>query len=103
MCRYVPNARSLALGLGFLLTLVPHKTPAEGRFETVVSADDPALREDEDPLEPGELDLALAPAVEPEMLDVVVLEVAELLVVEDAGKSDEALQQNDDAKDDEQS
>ena len=30
-------------------------------------SDDPALREDEDPLEPGEdLDLALAPAVEPE-------------------------------------
>jgi outer membrane receptor protein involved in Fe transport len=46
MCRYVPNARSLALGLGFLLTLAPHKTPAEGRFETVVSADDPALREE---------------------------------------------------------
>lgn len=30
-------------------------------------SDDPALREDEDPLEPGDLDLALAPAAEPEL------------------------------------
>ena len=29
-------------------------------------SDDPALREDEEPLEPGDLELALAPAVEPE-------------------------------------
>src|SRR4029079_4410077 len=43
----------------------------DSRLPTGVSvpspSDDPALREDEDPLEPGEdLDLALAPAVEPE-------------------------------------
>ncbi|QAU46911.1 SMC-Scp complex subunit ScpB [Bradyrhizobium guangzhouense] len=37
-------------------------------FSVPTPSDDPALREDEDPLEPGEeLDLALAPAVEPEM------------------------------------
>ena len=36
-------------------------------FSVPTPSDDPALREDEDPLEPGEeLDLALAPAVEPE-------------------------------------
>ena len=28
--------------------------------------DDPALRDDEEPLEPGDLELTLAPAVEPE-------------------------------------
>jgi segregation and condensation protein B len=35
-------------------------------FQVPVPSDDPTLREDEDPLEPGDLDLALAPAVEPE-------------------------------------
>ncbi|MHC4053215.1 SMC-Scp complex subunit ScpB [Bradyrhizobium sp. 25ACV] len=36
-------------------------------FSVPTPSDDPQLREDEDPLEPGEdLDLALAPAVEPE-------------------------------------
>src|SRR3954463_5172665 len=36
-------------------------------FSVPTPSDDPTLREDEDPLEPGEdLDLALAPAVEPE-------------------------------------
>jgi segregation and condensation protein B len=35
-------------------------------FSVPSPSDDPALREDEDPLEAGELDLALAPAVEPE-------------------------------------
>ena len=35
-------------------------------FSVPVPSDDPALREDEDPLEDGELELALAPAVEPE-------------------------------------
>jgi segregation and condensation protein B len=35
-------------------------------FSVPTPTDDPALREDEDPLEPGDLDLALAPAVEPE-------------------------------------
>jgi segregation and condensation protein B len=29
-------------------------------------SDDPALREDEEPLEAGDLELALAPVVEPE-------------------------------------
>lgn len=29
-------------------------------------SDDPQLREDEEPLEPGDLELTLAPAVEPE-------------------------------------
>ena len=35
-------------------------------FSVPTPSDDPALREDEDPLEVGDLDLALAPAVEPE-------------------------------------
>ncbi len=35
-------------------------------FSVPSPSDDPVLREDEDPLEPGDLDLALAPAVEPE-------------------------------------
>ncbi|MEH2508842.1 segregation and condensation protein B [Nitrobacteraceae bacterium AZCC 1564] len=35
-------------------------------FSVPSPSDDPALREDEDPLEPGDLDLGLAPAVEPE-------------------------------------
>src|SRR5689334_14564701 len=35
-------------------------------FAVPIPSDDAALREDEDPLEPGDLDLALAPAPEPE-------------------------------------
>jgi len=35
-------------------------------FTVPAPSDDPALREDEDPLEPGDLELTLAPAVEPE-------------------------------------
>ena len=35
-------------------------------FAVPMPSDDPALRDDEDPLEVGDLDLALAPAVEPE-------------------------------------
>jgi len=38
-------------------------------FTVPTPSDDPTLREDEEPLEPGELDLALAPAVDPESLD----------------------------------
>ena len=38
-------------------------------FNVPTPSDDPALREDEDPLEVGDLDLALAPAVEPEKGD----------------------------------
>jgi segregation and condensation protein B len=34
-------------------------------FSVPAPSDDPALREDEDPLEPGELDLGLAPRAEP--------------------------------------
>ena len=34
-------------------------------FTVPTPSDDPALREDEDPLEPGDLDLGLAPAAEP--------------------------------------
>jgi segregation and condensation protein B len=34
-------------------------------FAVPAPSDDPALREDEDPLEPGDLDLGLAPRVEP--------------------------------------
>ena len=37
-----------------------------GGFSVPTPSDDPALREDEDPLEVGDLDLALAPAAEPE-------------------------------------
>src|SRR6201991_2757247 len=35
-------------------------------FTVPSPSDDPALRDDEDPLEPGDLELTLAPAVEPE-------------------------------------
>lgn len=35
-------------------------------FSVPTPSDDPALREDEDPLEPGDLDLALVPPVDPE-------------------------------------
>jgi segregation and condensation protein B len=38
-------------------------------FTVPTPSDDPALREDEDPLEPGDLDLALVPPVEPEQKD----------------------------------
>ena len=41
--------------------IVPGLTP---NFAVPVPSDDPALREDEDPLEPGDLDLGLAPRVE---------------------------------------
>jgi segregation and condensation protein B len=34
-------------------------------FSVPMPSDDPALREDEDPLEPGDLDLGLAPRVDP--------------------------------------
>jgi segregation and condensation protein B len=34
-------------------------------FSVPMPSDDPALREDEDPLEPGDLDLGLAPRPEP--------------------------------------
>jgi segregation and condensation protein B len=47
-------------GTGLLDTRLP------GGFSVPTPSDDPQLREDEDPLEPGDLDLALAPAVEPE-------------------------------------
>jgi segregation and condensation protein B len=35
-------------------------------FSVPIPSDDPALREDEDPLEPGDLDLGLAPRAESE-------------------------------------
>jgi segregation and condensation protein B len=35
-------------------------------FSVPTPSDDPALHDDEDPLEIGDLELALAPAVEPE-------------------------------------
>ena len=38
-------------------------------FSVPAPSDDPALRDDEDPLEIGDLELALAPAVEPESGD----------------------------------
>ena len=47
-------------GAGLLDTRLP------GGFSVPSPSDDPALREDEEPLEPGDLELALAPAVEPE-------------------------------------
>ncbi len=47
-------------GAGLLDTRLP------GGFAVPSPSDDPALREDEEPLEPGDLELALAPAVEPE-------------------------------------
>ena len=51
-------------GTGLLDSRLP------GGFSVPTPSDDPQLREDEDPLEPGELDLALAPAVEPEEHEV---------------------------------
>jgi segregation and condensation protein B len=42
--------------------IVDATLPAE--FSVPVPSDDPALREDEDPLEPGDLDLGLVPPVE---------------------------------------
>src|SRR5215468_9920980 len=47
-------------GTGLLDTRLPTG------FTVPNPSDDPTLREDEDPLEPGDLDLALAPPVEPE-------------------------------------
>ena len=47
-------------GAGFLEGRLP------SGFSVPMPSDDPALREDEDPLEEGDLDLALAPTVEPE-------------------------------------
>ena len=47
-------------GTGLLDSRLP------GGFTVPTPSDDPALREDEDPLEPGDLDLALAPAPDPE-------------------------------------
>lgn len=47
-------------GAGLLDTRLP------GGFSVPSPSDDPALREDEEPLEPGDLELTLAPAVEPE-------------------------------------
>jgi segregation and condensation protein B len=38
-------------------------------FSVPVPTDEPALREDEDPLDPGDLDLGLAPRAEPESKD----------------------------------
>ena len=47
-------------GTGLLDTRLPTG------FTVPTPSDDPALREDEDPLEDGDLELALAPRVEPE-------------------------------------
>ncbi|BAM89586.1 conserved hypothetical protein [Bradyrhizobium oligotrophicum S58] len=43
-------------------------------FTVPTPSDDPTLREDEEPLDPGDLDLALAPAVEPEAAEAAVTE-----------------------------
>ena len=40
--------------------------PVKTLDHTATPSDDPTLREDEDPLEIGDLELALAPAAEPE-------------------------------------
>ncbi len=48
-------------GAGLLDTRLP------GGFNVPSPSDDPALRDDEEPLESGDLELALAPAVEPEL------------------------------------
>jgi segregation and condensation protein B len=42
--------------------LVDRAVPSD--FAVPVPSDDPALRDDEDPLEPGDLDLGLAPPAE---------------------------------------
>ena len=44
--------------------LGPARRPAAPGFSVPMPSDDPALREDEDPLEPGDLDLGLAPPPE---------------------------------------
>ncbi|UYO37892.1 SMC-Scp complex subunit ScpB [Rhodopseudomonas palustris] len=48
-------------GTGLLDTRLPTG------FSVPTPSDDPALREDEDPLEPGDLDLSLAPQADPEL------------------------------------
>ncbi|PZA12019.1 SMC-Scp complex subunit ScpB [Rhodopseudomonas palustris] len=50
-------------GTGLLDTRLPTG------FSVPTPSDDPELREDEDPLEPGDLDLALAPQADPEDLE----------------------------------
>ncbi|WP_410050934.1 SMC-Scp complex subunit ScpB [Bradyrhizobium sp. SZCCHNR3054] len=61
-------------------------------FTVPTPSDDPTLREDEEPLEPGDLDLALAPAVEPEAIheDTEASNEAELPDVQDAAADDAA-------------
>lgn len=46
-------------------------------FTVPTPSDDPTLREDEEPLDPGDLDLALAPAVEPEAAEAAETETFE--------------------------
>ena len=53
------SAAGFQEGLGCLLD---GRLPAG--FAVPMPSDDPALREDEDPLEPGDLDLGLAPRAE---------------------------------------
>ncbi len=61
-------------------------------FTVPTPSDDPTLREDEEPLEPGDLDLALAPAVEPEAIheDTEASNEAEQPDVQDAAADDAA-------------
>jgi segregation and condensation protein B len=65
-------------------------------FSVPVPSDDPALREDEDPLEPGDLDLGLAPRVEDEEETVETGEAVEAHANTEAVDTDEATASADD-------
>ena len=60
-------------------------------FSVPVPSDDPALREDEDPLEPGDLDLALAPVPDAEPEAAETGEATEA-AVQDAAPSETAAE-----------
>lgn len=60
-------------------------------FSVPVPSDDPALREDEDPLEPGDLDLALAPVPDAEPEAAETGETTEA-AVQDAAPSEAAAE-----------
>jgi len=68
-------------GTGLLDTRLPTG------FSVPTPSDDPALREDEDPLEPGDLDLALAPQADPETVEAADDTVADAT---DAAAADNA-------------
>ena len=53
-----------AKGNGMSPLRIAQRCLATAGFSVLLPSDDPALREDEDPLEPGDLDYGLAPPSE---------------------------------------